>query len=497
MRTCLSRETGIRLYDALPGARIVGDAGVRVLSCCSDSRLCQPGDVFVALMGREYDGHDYAHEALRRGARAVVAERHLPISSPQFLVRDSRVAHGRVCQAFAGQPSQRMRLVGITGTHGKTTAAMLTTAVLEAADQQVGIVSSLGCCDSENTTTDDLTTATPPMLAHWLGNMLHNNCDYGVLEVSSPALAERRISGVQLDTAVITNLGRGNLAYHGSLANYRKATLRIIDQLGSRRPLAINVDDQHCRRILDELDVPVLTFAVNHPADVTARVIEEDNCEQTFMLTAGGESVAVRSHLVGQLQLPHFLAAATVGLLAGIDLATVARGLEFLTCLPGRMERIQEIQEFATFIDHAQDPDRLAASLRSLRRVTRGRLICVFGANDRLASESRPELGRAAERQADIAVITSDNPGNEPPLQIAHDILDGCQRPGKPHIIPDRAKAIGWALQTATAGDTVLIAGKGNHTGQTIGNQVVPFDDRQVAVHCLTEPTRSRTFGIA
>ncbi len=201
----------------------------------------------------------------------------------------------------------------------------------------------------------------------------------------------------------------------------------------------------------------------------------------------------MHTHLIGVRHVYNCLSAAAVGLVTGIDLPTVVRGLESVASMPGRMERIECGQDFGTFVDLAQTPDSFATSLRTLRAVTSGRLICVFGAPGERHLEKRPLLGRVAERYADVIVITSDNPGHEKPLQIAHDILDGCRRPGAPYVVPDRAKAIQWAVREAVAGDTVLIAGKGCDNGQRIGERVHPFDDREAARYCLYQLAASQT----
>ena len=228
-----------------------------------------------------------------------------------------------------------------------------------------------------------------------------------------------------------------------------------------------------------------MTVSMQGPGELSATVVERHRSEQTFLLTAGSDTIAVRTPLVGDHHVYNCLSAAAIGLLAGIDLPTVVRGLESVKSMPGRMERLECGQGFGAFVDNAHTPEALSTTLRALRRVTPGRLVCVFGAPGNRNHDARPLLGRAAERNADLLVITSDDPGTEPALQIAHDILDGCRQPGAPHILPDRARAIQWALHQAEDGDTVLIAGKGCDTGQQIGDQVHPFDDREAARYCL------------
>lgn len=476
---------GICLRGLLPGSRFLGDDDIRVVSCCSDSRACRPGDLFVALVGERHDGHDYASQAIRRGAAAVLAERPLPLSVPTCVVEDTHIAFGQVCQALAGHPSQRLRIVGVTGTYGKTTATMLTAAVFEAAGHRVGIMGSLGFCDALETAPAGRPLPAAPEMADWLARMTVNGCSHAVIEASSQALSLHRMAGIELDAAILTNLRRANLDYHGSVLNYHRAKNRLFHHLGPHGVAVLNADDAASTVLMSRLQCPVMTVSMAGEGELTATVVERHKSEQTFLLTAGADTIAVRTPLVGDHHVYQCLSAAAAGLLGGIDLPTIVRGIESVKTMPGRMERIECGQPFGTFVDAARTPEALSTTLRALRRVTTSRLICVFGAPGGRDEQLRPLLGSAAERNSDLMVITSDNPASEPPLQIAHDILDGCRRPGSPHILPERARAIQWALHEAEEGDTVLIAGKGCDKGQRIGDQVYPFDDREVARYCL------------
>ncbi|MCH7729575.1 MAG: UDP-N-acetylmuramoyl-L-alanyl-D-glutamate--2,6-diaminopimelate ligase, partial [Planctomycetes bacterium] len=226
-------------------------------------------------------------------------------------------------------------------------------------------------------------------------------------------------------------------------------------------------------------------FGVHAEADVTATVIECCGSEQTFLLAAGNETVAVRTRMIGNHHVSNCLAAAAAALVLGVDLQAIARGLESLERIPGRLEPVDCGQSFGVFVDSAHTPDSLAVSLKALRQVTSGRLICVFGASGERDPNYRPLLGRIAERTADVSIITTDNPGHEDVLAIAHDIMDGYDRPARARLIPNRTKAIQWAVESAQPGDTVLIAGKGHEQFQIIGHTTTPFDDREVAKHHL------------
>jgi UDP-N-acetylmuramoyl-L-alanyl-D-glutamate--2,6-diaminopimelate ligase len=476
---------GVSLRQALPKTRFLGTDDISVVSCSSDSRRCHPGDLFVALSGPELDGHDHASEAVRRGAAAVLAERLLPLDVPQCLVPDTREAYGRLCQALAGRPSESLRVVGVTGTHGKTTTSLLVASVLSGLGQPVGSVTSLAYCDGFDSAAPASPTPTAPELATWMSRMNASGCDSAVLEVSSRALARRQTAGIEFDAAVLTNIRRDHLDEHGSLLNYRRAKGRLFAQLKPHGFAVINADDPASGHFLAKLECPVLTYGLHNAAELTARVIERHKSEQTFVLTAGNETIPVCTRMIGDEHVSNCLAAAAVGLVFGLDLETVARRLEAVQRVPGRLERLECGQSFGVFVDAARTPDALASVLKTLRQVTSGRLICVFSAEGECSRETRPILGRAAERGANLSIITSDNPRHEEPLEIAHDILDGCQHPERPRLMPDRERAIEWALGQARPGDTVLIAGKGSEGQQIIGDQRRPFDDREIACRWL------------
>jgi len=481
------RTLGVTLGDLLPASRSFGGRDVQVTSCCGDSRQCRAGDAFVALVGAESDGHDYAREAVERGAVAIVAERPLPVNVPVFVVDDTGEAYGRLCHSLAGHPSATsVKTVGVTGSQGKTITSMLIASVLEAASCATGIMGSLGFCDGVRMLESPDVTPPPAQLANWLRSMSANGCSHAVIEASSAGLAARRLSGVELDAAIVTNVRRAHLDQHGSVLNYRRIKERIFESLRPDGFAVINADDPASCRMLSRMDHPVITYGINEAAEVTATMVENLSSEQTFLLNAGSDSVPVRTSMIGMHHVYNCLAAAAYGLVAGLDLETVVQGLESLRSIPGRMERLGAGQDFATFVDVASSPDALAATLKSLRPVTSGRLICVFGAAGQQDHDERPLMGRVAERYADLAVITSSNPRDEEPLRIAHDILDGCQFPGRAHVLPDRGRAIGWALGEAQRGDTILIAGRGDEKVYHVGSQRIDFDDRDV-VRCLLQ----------
>ena len=492
----LSTQAGVSLRDLFSAARFLRAPDVRVTSCCSDADRCQPGDVFIAVDSARGDGHIAAAAALARGAAAVVAERLLPLEVPLVIVDDSRQALGEICQALVDHPSDSLRTIGVTGTHGKTVTSWLLASVLKAAGSHAGMTTSIAHSDSLECEPARITTPHAPQLARWLARMTAAGCESAVLEVTSRALVERRTAGIDFDAAVLTSLGRAHLALHGSVENYHRAKERLLSQLKPGGFAVLNADDEACQKLAARMDVPLLTYGMNSDADVSASVIQRQISEQTFYLRAGDELIPVRSRILGDAHVSCCLAAATVGLALGIDLPTIVRGLEAVDRIPGRLERLECGQNFSVFVDAARSPEQLAYVLRTLRKVTRGRLICVAGARGGRNKSGRAWLGRVLERSCDVPVLTADDPRYEEPLGIAHDLLDGFARAAKAHVLPNRARAIETALAMARPGDTVVIAGKGDRAGQVVGNQRLAHDDREVARQWLyrrgSEPKRPR-----
>ena len=477
--------SGISLRQILAGARFYGAPDIRLTSCCTDPLDCRAGDLFIATAGHSRDTHEMAADAVRRGATAVLAERLLPLNVPICVVPDTRQALGQVCQQLAGDPSQSVGVIGVTGTNGKTTTANLIAAVLRAAQERVGVSTTVHRCDGFEVTPAAQTTPSPPELADWLARLGANGCSHGVLEVSSRGLAQKRLSGVQLQAAVITNIRRDHVDYHGSVMNYRRTKAQLVEQLTASGFAVLNADDAASHQLLRKLTCPVITVGTRQPAEVTARVIERHKSEQTFLLSGGTDTVPVRTRMIGDHHVSNCLSAAAVGLVMGFDLATIAHGLESVQRVPARLDRIECGQQFGVYVDCADTPDRLAVSLRSLRQVTAGRVLCVFGPDGLRPQSERPLLGRVVEQGADLGVITSCPALRENPLQVAHDVLDGYQRPARGHTIPNRSRAIRWALQEARPDDTVLIAG-GERTSQSIGCEAAAADV-EIARNCLSQ----------
>jgi len=488
VQVCPDRHCRLSLRKLFPEATLVGCRDIELGGCVCDSRRVEPGDLFVAIAGREHDGHDFIGEAIHRGCSAILGERPLPdVGVPVCIVPNARAAFGRICQHLAGSPSRQLKVIGVTGTNGKTTTSVLVARMLHRAGLKVGLLGTLGYFDGDRCDQPSLTTPPADRLADYFARMVANECSHAVMEVSSHALAQSRLASVELDAVCVTNVRRDHLDYHKTLDDYRLTKSKVLDYLTPEGLAVLNADDPTSAAHLAKIDGPTLTVAVHAAAEITGTLVQRYLSEQTFLLTAGSDTIPVRTRMIGLHHVYNCLEAAAVGLAYGLDLPTVVRGLEAVEYIPGRLQRIECGQPFGVFVDYAHTPDALSGCLRALRGVVEGRLICVFGAGGDRDREKRPLMGRAVERECDLAIITSDNPRTEDPAAIIGDLLSGFAQPTDARVIADRREAVHAALALAHPGDCVLIAGKGHETYQLIGTQCLPFDDYEIAAGWLYE----------
>lgn len=458
MQAKSSSRCGISLRELVPGSFSWESEDVRITACTSSASECQPGDLYVAITESDSDGHESVQQAVQRGAAAVLAERYLPVQVPICVVPDTREAFGDICHELAGRPTDQLTTVGVTGTNGKSVTSHLLAAIYRAAEHRAAVSSTIERFDGAKRLSPQRTTGAATDTAGWLARSAANGCSHAVIEASSQGLAQRRLAGCAFDAVVLTNVRRDHLDFHGSTLNYRKAKGRIFDLLKPEGFAVLNADDAASQFFLQKLTTPVITFGQREEAEITATVIERFQGEQTMLLTAGCETVPVRTRMIGDHHVSNCLAATATALVMGIPLTTIARGLESVESLSGRLERVECGQEFGVFVDCADTPDRLAVALRSVRQVTPGRVICLCSGDAERETEL-PMLGRVLERASDLGVITSQSLAVRHQLETAHQILDGYDHPASAHVIPSRTQAIKWALETAEPGDSVVIAG--------------------------------------
>jgi UDP-N-acetylmuramoyl-L-alanyl-D-glutamate--2,6-diaminopimelate ligase len=485
--------------DAVPPAWREQD----VREVVNDSRQARPGAVFVAVRGFHSDGHRFVEQALRQGAVAAVVEAGSDLAAPPgarlIRVADSRAALAALAAAFYGQPSKRLRLVGITGTNGKTTTSYLIKSIIEAT---VGLAGLIGTIDyrigdtvypAPNTTPESLD------LQRLLSEMVDAGAKHCVMEVSSHALALGRTAGCEFATAVFTNLTQDHLDFHRDMDDYFRAKLRLFTGLAPGASAVVNSDDPRAETIIGSTAAKVLTTGIAGRADVRPEGAVRHGISglaSTAATPAG--PVAVESPLVGRHNVYNILSAIGAGVSLGFTPAGIARGIENMKAVPGRMEKVAEGQPFGVVVDYAHTEDALARLLEAVREIAAGRVITLFGCGGDRDRTKRPKMGAAALAGSDIVVVTSDNPRTEDPLAIIEEIETGMAGRGikaspakflpaarngrKPYfVIPDRREAIEWAVRTAGPGDVVVLAGKGHEDYQIVGGTKHHFDDREEA----------------
>ncbi|HEX6230324.1 MAG TPA: UDP-N-acetylmuramoyl-L-alanyl-D-glutamate--2,6-diaminopimelate ligase [Actinomycetota bacterium] len=464
------------LLSGLPDARVRGDASVRVRDLCYRSDEAVPGSLFFCIRGSRVDGHGFASAAVARGAVALVVERWVPSGVAQVLVPSVRGAMGPISAAFFERPGDRMTMVGVTGTNGKTTTTYLLEAVFRAAGLVPGVVGTTGVRIDGRPIPFPRTTPEAPDLQRLLSQMTGAGVQAVAMEVSSHGLHQRRVDGLRYACAVFTNLTQDHLDYHASMDEYFEAKARLFTPAMSDRAV-VNHDSSEGRRLVRS-DLETITYGLDAGADVRATDVETSAEGIAFRVGP----VRIRSSLRGLFNVENCLAAfATAGVL-GIDEGTAAGAISAVEQVPGRVEAVEAGQEFLVMVDYAHTPDSLANVLRTARALATGRLIVVFGCGGDRDRAKRPLMGQVATAAADLAVITSDNPRSEDPATIIEEIEPGARRGGGDYLVEaDRRSAIRLALSRARAGDVVVIAGKGHEAYQELADRTIPFDDREVA----------------
>jgi UDP-N-acetylmuramoyl-L-alanyl-D-glutamate--2,6-diaminopimelate ligase len=443
---------GVALDELFPAARTSGSASVVVGQCTSDWRLVRPGDAYVAVLAEECDGHDHVARAVKRGAKAIIAEQLVPAAGvPVYVVGDSRTAYGELCHALAGHPSRQMRVVGVVGDQGKSTVVALLESIFSKAGCQVGMLSSLASFDGMSVGLGVADAISPAVLATRLAHMDAAGCTHAFVEISSRALCQQKLAGIELDTLIATRVDAAHLDIHHTTQNYRDAQQQALDYLSPAGVAVFDADDPVACRWLATLDAASLTYGIDDDdAQITADIVARNACETVFVLVAGCESAAVRTSIVGDAHVSNCLAAAAAALAHGVDLQTIAAGIEALDRLPARMERVDCGQDFAVFVDAAQSPPALRATLRSARQISRGRVICVLG--DVPAAPAEASAVRSiVEKMADLAIAID-------AVCVEADWPTPADA-GNFQIADDRVEAIAWAIAAAEPGDVVVIAG--------------------------------------
>lgn len=464
-----------------------------VTALAYDSRKVRKGGLFAALSGAEQDGHEYVAAAIKAGARTILCEKRLklPKNCTRVLSANPRVALARAGRRFYGDPSQHMTMVGVTGTNGKTTTTLLVQQVLEGALRPAGVIGTLGARYRAVQIETGLTTPESIDIYEIISRMELLGARAIAMEVSSHALEQGRVAGLDFDVTVFTNLTHDHLDYHGTLESYFAAKSRLVRERqkpGGRSVL--NIDDPWVRQLVQPV---AWTFSAKGHPDARLRALKAEITLEGILLQVASPAgmLTVRSPLIGRFNVENLLAAMAVGLALGLPAPQIVTSLESVKGIPGRLERVSQPGEPLVLVDYAHTPDALEKALRTTREVTQGRLICIVGCGGDRDPTKRQPMGETAAKLSNHVIVTSDNPRSEDPRVIARAIEEGVRRASARavgggsdrsyEVELDRRRAIEKAVAMAMPGDAVLVAGKGHETVQIVGTEKLPFDDRKIA----------------
>ncbi|MFK7693822.1 UDP-N-acetylmuramoyl-L-alanyl-D-glutamate--2,6-diaminopimelate ligase [Paenibacillus sp. HJGM_3] len=488
----------LELVKQMPDARVQGDVNVEITGISMHSQHVRPGDLFVCvpgIPGLQEDRHPYAGAAARAGAVAIVAERDVDAEVPVIRVPSARLAMAMMAAHLNGHPSRSLKLIGVTGTNGKTTTCHMIEAILAHAGHRTGLMGNLGTKIGSESQETKINTQDPPQLQANLRRMRDDSVEYAVMEASSQGLHMSRVQACSFRAAVFTNLTQDHLDYHGTMEAYLDAKAILFRQLGSEpgptsesspKPYAVlNADDPASVYLRRQTagHVEVRTYGFAEEADVRAAEVELTAQGTRFELQSWKGSFPIVLPMVGRFNVSNALAAITVALMEDVPLPVIREGMERFSGVPGRMEIIDAGQPYLVLADYAHSPDGLEKALSTLREFARGKVLTVFGCGGQRDRAKRPVMGEVVARYSDIVVATSDNPRKEDPHQILADIEEGFRNAGYTayELIENRRDAIGRAIRLAAPGDIVLIAGKGHETYQIGPEGTVHFDDREEA----------------
>jgi UDP-N-acetylmuramoyl-L-alanyl-D-glutamate--2,6-diaminopimelate ligase len=489
------------LFSACGIAVPDGAADLDVRALAYDSRRAAPGAVFVAISGFHRDGHEFVADAVKRGATAVVTERKVRTKAPSAVVPDTRAALADLAAELFDHPTRRLKVVGVTGTDGKTTTVHLVSDVLAAAGERTGYATTVDfkLADHEWQNETRQSTQEAVEIQEFFAELLVAGGTWGVLEATSHALALRKVRGTEIDVAVFTNLTPEHLDFHNTLQEYLDAKAKLFEMLGTSadkgipKTAVLNADDPHWRYLADRAaPARVLTYGIDAHADVQGTILSADASGSRVRVATHDEQLELSLPLVGRFNVHNALAATAAGVAAGKPLAAAKIALEKAKPVRGRMERIDAGQPFSVVVDYAHTPESLDKVLSLLRPLTKGRLIAVFGSAGERDRAKRPRLAEVAARHADLFVITQEDPRLEDPAQILSEIEAGAVAAGKRAgdgylVIDDRRAAVREAIQRAQPGDTVLLAGKGHESSIIVREEKVPWDEAAAARDALRE----------
>lgn len=473
--------------------------GVNINGVTDDSRRVGPGDLFVALRGHSIDASKFINCALKSGARAIVTEKDFSSGSDvaKLLVDDAHSALSVIADNFYGHPSSKLKMIGITGTNGKTTISYLIESIIKASGRDAGVMGTINYRLKEEILPALNTTPGALMLQGMLAKMVRSGVGYAVMEVSSHSLEQGRVDSVLFDVGIFTNLTGDHLDYHKTKANYFEAKRKLFSKLKAKGAAVLNVDDKKVASLYGTIKPRVITYGIKNKADVSAKDIELSMDGTTFTANIPGAKFELRTKLIGAHNVSNILGALASAVALDIPKKAMKRGVESMERVPGRLEAVDAGQPFKIFVDFAHTEDALFNVLSLLKGLPKNRIVTVFGCGGDRDRTKRPLMGKVACEYSDHVVVTSDNPRSEDPRAIINEIVSGVSgRFSNYDVLPDRREAISKALSLASRDDIIVIAGKGHENYQIIGDKVMPFDDREVAISELKKIVIARDEAI-
>ena len=468
------------------------DPELEISGISYDSRKTQPGDLFVAVRGFNSDGHRFIPKAVASGAAAVLCEEAPDDGTACVRIKDCRYGLAVVSRDFFGNPVKRMKLIGFTGTSGKTSSTQITKHVLETvAGAKVGLIGTNGNMIGDTLLHTEYTTPESLELHQLFKRMAEEGCTHVVMEVSSHSLALERVAGLDFDVAVFTNLSQDHLDLHGTMDEYAAAKKKIFSQC---RRGCVNIDDERGPYMADGAACPILRYSARGgDAELKAENVRLTASGVSFTAVYGDESVPVHLAIPGMFSVYNALSVLAACLSLGMSLSDAAAGISSARGVKGRMESVPTDGDYSVIIDYSHKPDALEKALKALRPVTKGRLIALFGCGGDRDRLKRPIMGRIAAENSDFVIVTSDNPRTEEPMDIIQEILPGVEKSGTPYkMICDRPEAIRWAIDNAGPGDVILLAGKGHEDYQIIGHEKHHMDEREIVADWLKQRKERR-----
>ena len=477
----LLKNSGIKCPAGLKDFQALG------VSC--NSKTVSEGFIFVAIKGARDDGNKFIAEAIANGAKVVIAEnsniKYQNSKHTYFIkVENTRKAIAELAAEFYGRPSKEIKVIGVTGTNGKTTVTYLIEAIIKEAGSEPAVVGTINYRFKNKVTPSKNTTPGPVDLQAMLGEMRDAQVHYCVMEVSSHALDQGRTQAIDFGCGIFTNLTQDHLDYHKTLESYFKAKSRLFKGLSAQASAIINIDDNLASKLAKLTKAKVTTYGIDGGADIRASDIEFDVCGTEFTLSSPRGKINIKVSLIGRHNIYNILAAFAWAQNEGIDLEIIKRAIEKFSLVPGRLERVECGSGYSVFVDYAHTEDALKNIIQSLRQVCDKRIIVVFGCGGERDKTKRPKMGRVVSELSDYAIITNDNPRSEDPDKIIEDIKKGIKKDNF-CVITERMEAIRKSLSVARQGDVILVAGKGHEDYQIINGKTLHFDDREAVKECL------------